>query len=83
MPPIPSALQYVEWGTVVTNVFKCCSAAKVGLWIGTTHAQKTIGISTAIEMMLGLNGVLDQKYGILDVRKDMWTLGSYSSFQGG
>jgi uncharacterized membrane protein len=33
--------------------------AKVGLWIGTTHAQRTVGISTAIEMMLGLNGILD------------------------
>jgi len=33
--------------------------AKVGLWIGTTHAQRTVGISTAIEMMLGLNGTLD------------------------
>lgn len=30
----------------------------VGLWIGTTHAQRTVGISTAIEMMLGLNGFL-------------------------
>ena len=37
---------------------------QVSLWIGTTDAQQSIGIATAIDMMLGRNGLLD---GIVDV----------------
>lgn len=38
--------------------------AKVCLWIGTTHAQASIGISTAIDMMFGLTGRLDDGFAL-------------------
>lgn len=46
-----------------SNLFP--AAFQVCLWIGTTHAQASIGISTAIDMMFGLTGRLDDGFALL------------------